>query len=301
MHVRTWALSFSLLAACGGGAADAHGTGGADGTYAIQLARHVPVGFSWGEVTHFASQQRTLVHVGEAIAEDSTVSTTIEMGGDYTVVSVRPTGEVGSLRFTVDHLTVDSGQGAISPTVPAVLIIERGEPGTITSEGGEAIEPALLALLRDVTPVRSPPDEADDDTVFGTSVAQSVSASWPIDSAGAAHSLAALGLQVAPSNVGGSTTLVSVGNEAGHDILQLRTMIRASHIGLPGLPPGSVEQHADVEAILDVALPRDLTLPPLHETTRSTVDIQVAITTPSGPGMVDVDIREEESHARTFR
>ncbi len=299
MHSRSWVLCLTLVTACGGGASSTH-TATPAGTYEIRLTRHASVGVSWGEATHFAEIQQTVVHdAAGTVVADTTSATTIVLSGEYTVLTVGPDGDPMRLRLVVQSFTVDSGEGPATPTMPSALVIDRGPDGGITGENGEALDPALVTVLRSVVPDHAPP--VDDDLVFGTRDPQAVGASWPIDSAGAARGLAALQLSVDPSNVTGNTTLVAAGNEDGHDILELRSVIAAHHVGMPGLPAGSVEQRADLLAGIDMILPTDTSLPPLREMERSAVDVQVVVPSPSGPQTVDVSVRQEATHMRTLR
>jgi hypothetical protein len=299
MH-RSLALSCLLFAACGGGAASTQTEHGSSGpTYAIHLTRHTTVGFAWSETAHFTQLQQTIVHDAQgAVVSDQTQGTAIELTGDYTVLTVSPSGDPAQMRLVLRAFTVDAGTGAVTPSVPGnALLIDRTND-TITGAAGEPLDAALVAALRSVVPDRAPP--VDDDLVFGTREPQAVGASWPIDSEGAARGLAALQLTVAPADVGGSSTLVDAGNEGGHDVLELRTVISAHHVGMPGLPQGSVERRADVLAGIEMVLPVDVSLPPLRELERAAIDIEVTVPTPGGDQTVDVSIRQEATHERTL-
>lgn len=298
MRTSLLVLSSVVLSACGGGAASAHTAITPDGTYEVHLTRHVPVGLAWSEVTHFVMSQHQTVRVGGTPVEDATTNSTVDLSADYTLLENDANGQPLRMRIEVRELTIDAGEGPTSPTIPSVLLVVRGAPGTITGENGEPIDAATLAHLHHVIPARSHP--TDDDLVFGTRTPQAVGASWPIDAGGAARGLGEVGLTVQPANVGGSTTLVSATTEGGVDALTLRSRITASHVGVPNLPPGSVEQHADLEASVEFVLPLDTSLPPLRDIQRSAVDLEVAMVTPGGPGIVNVVIHEEETHQRTL-
>ena len=299
MKARSLALALSVLSGCGGGSASTT-TGAPAGSHAIRLTRTLAVGATWGEVTHYASQQREVISAGTTVVRDTANSSVIEIAGDYSILALGPDGQPSRLRLAIDRATLDVGTGASPLPVPAVIVITPGTPGTITGENGEAIAEETVEQLRHVLPDQAHP--ADDDAVFGTREPQPVGASWPIDPRGTAHGLAALQLTVDPSNVGGSTTLVSAGNEQNVDVLTLRTELNASHIGFPGLPPGSVEQRADVHATIEVVLPSDTAIVPLRETEQTNVDIEVLVPTETGgSATVDVTIREQVEHTRTPR
>jgi hypothetical protein len=298
MSTRPLSLALCVLTACGGGAASTQTS--SPGGHPIHLARHLPVGYAWGETVQFSSTQRETVSAGGTVVRDTTTTSAVDLAGDYSVLSLDAGGQPRRLRLAIDHMTIDSGTGPHAAPVPGVIVIERGDPGSIVGENGEAIAEDTVALLHHVVPEHARP--VDDDAVFGTRQPQVMGATWPLDANGAAHGLAALQLTVDPSNVSGGTTLVSVGNESGIDVLVLRTVIHATHIGFPGLPPGSSERRADVQATVDVALPRDVGIVPLHETEESTVDIEVEVPTDSGVrAVVDVTMRETVTHVRTLR
>lgn len=300
MKARALLLAIPLVTACGGGAADTHSSTSASGGHPIHLARQLPVGYAWGELAQFASTQRQTISAGGAVVQDTTTNSAIELAGDYSVLALGADGQPSRLRLAVDHVLVDSGSGAVAAMLPPVIVIERGDPGTIAGENGEAIAADTIELLRRVVPERSRP--VDDDAVFGTREPQQVGASWPLDSQGAARGLAALHLTVDPSNVGGSTTLVTAGTEGGIDVLGLRTEIIATHIGFPGLPPGSVERRADVRAATEMVLPVDPGIVSLREADESAIDIEVTVPADGGgTATVDVVIHEQVLHTRTPR
>jgi hypothetical protein len=300
MHSRIALALACVLAACGGAPTATETTPPPAGGHPIHLSRTLPVGYTWGELTQFVSQQHETVSAGGSVVRDTTTNLAIELAGDYSVVALGPDGQPIRLRLAVDHMAVDTGAGPAIAQLPGAIVIERGEPGSIVGENGEAIAEDTIALLRRVVPDHARP--VDDDAVFGTRQPQAVGATWPLDPQGAARGLAVLHLTVDPSNVAGGTTLVTANDEGGIDVLGLRTQIRATHIGFPGLPPGSVEQRADVEAVIEIVLPVDTRIVPLREAEESAINIQVLVPTDGGAqATVDVAIHEEAIHVRTPR
>jgi hypothetical protein len=297
MRTKLLVLS-SLLFACGGGAASAHTARTADGRYEVHLTRQAQVGLGWDEVVHYSGTQHQTVRVNGTPLDDTSSTTTIEFAGEYTILESDARGQPSRLRVAVRQLTIDAGQGPTTPAIPSVLLVVRGVPGTITGEQGEALDAGTAAALANVIPVRSHP--TDDDQVFGSREPQAVGASWAIDAASAAGGLGELGLTVDPANITGSTLLEGASTEAGVDCITLRSTIAASHVGVPNLPPGSVEQHADLQATVEFLLPLDRSLPPLRDVEHSTVDIEVAVVTQGGPGIVDVTMTQDETHHRTL-
>jgi hypothetical protein len=292
----------SILVACGGGAASGGGStttsqGGA--TYEVHLTRRPPVGFSWSERAHFAGTQVTRVTDAQGtVVSEQSQSTDLLLAGRYTVSAVGPDGDPTVLELALQLFSVDTGHGVTVPQLPATLRIDRRGEGTIAGAAGEAIDPTLVTHLRSIVPDRMPP--VNDDLVFGTRERVSVGAQWPIDAAGAAQGLSALHLTVTPANVSGTTTLVSFDASHGHDALELRTAVQAHHVGMPGLPPGSVEQRADVAAAIDAIVPIDPTLPPIAESEGVQVEVVVTVPTPSGAQTVSVTAHQEMEHAREF-
>ncbi len=178
---------------------------------------------------------------------------------------------------------------------PPVVIIERGRPGTITDEQGQPIEAGTAQALGILLPTSPPP--VDMNAHFGTPQAQAVGGSWSIDSHSAADSLAGLGMTVDPANVQGVTTLVSATNDA----IVLRTVTRATHVGVPSLPAGSVERRAEVEATQEDELPLDDARLPTRDSVHASVDVEVDMPTPSGAqAHVVLSMRQELSHERTM-
>jgi hypothetical protein len=287
-----------FLAACGGGAAATQPVPSGE-THPIHLSRTLPVGYAWGEVTQFGLSQHETVSASGTVLRNTTTTTRIELAGEYAVVALGLDGQPSRLRLAVDHMAADTGSGAAVVQLPGVVVIDRGEPGEIRGENGEAIAAETIALLRHVVPDHVRP--VDDDAVFGTTQPQAIGATWPLDPRGAAHGLGAMQLTVDPGNVSGGTTLVTAGNESGIDVLGLRTVITATHVGFPGLPPGSHEERADVRAAIDIILPVDTAVVPLREAEESAVDIRVVVPTEGGQATVDVEIRQQALHVRTPR
>jgi len=302
-HRSLFVLSLPLLlTACGGGAASQAGptsqaSGGA--TYEVHLTRHPPVGFTWTERATFAVAQETQVtDANGAAVSHQFESTELMLGGQYTVLAVGPDGDATQLQLALQLFSVNTGQGPTVPSLPPTILIDRRPDGAITGAAGEVIDPALVTLLRNIVPDRAPP--VDDDLVFGTRERVTVGTGWSIDAVGAARGLQALQLTVSPANVSGTTTLVSFDASRGHDALELRSELQAHHVGMPGLPPGSVEQRADMVVAIDALLPTDATLPPIAEVEASQVAVVVTVPSETGPQTVSVAVRQEAQHARDF-
>lgn len=287
--------ALAAIVACGGAASQSSVAMG-DGRYRIALDRPWVEGFEWTETVRHREAKQMQIVVGGQVAQAERELVSLELSASYRVITARPV----RLAMHVESFTVDRGEGPTAVTVPADVIVTRG---SVEAASSAVSDPGAMALLGKVALLQSggaDDSEHDDDRIFGTPEPQVIGAAWPIDTNLAAAQLGD-SLPVRGDQLGGQTQLVALEPIDGEDCLRLRTAIQAHGITPPNVPPNAELRRGDMDARFEGWLPLDPSLPPLRERTSMQFDIDLAFTTPNGPGQVTMAMTYDQERSRSLR
>lgn len=302
MRIRALASSLPLALVLGCGASSAGGASHPDssGREPIRFQRHVAVGTHWIDVAQHRERSTQVTSVGGSVVATEEETTAIDLEARITVLAAGADGDPSRLRVEVRSFAATRSSGAPSPTLPPVLLVERGEPGSIVGEGGEAFDEETLDLLRDVLPTthgaRGPGDR-----IFGSETPRAPGESWPLDAAEIAGSMSADTFRVRPENVTGSTTFVERATVSGTECLVLRAQMDFADVEMLGMPEGVEVRAASMRFAAEGAMPRDQGIPMLRDVIDFTVHTEIVATPPDqAPMLLVIDAVEQTMHARTI-
>lgn len=239
--------------------------------YVVELGRARPAGTRYRTEEESHTKTVTTVKVQGQVAKEETEEKHVLFAADVEVLELNV-----SVRYAIDTLTLD-GQ----PVLPAgsVVVLTRGEPGSMKLEGGELTEPAKKAL--DAVLTTRP--YTDDDNVFGTGQRQNVGDTWGIDKAAAVKDLSSLA-QLTSDQLDGQVSFLSLDTVEGVETMKLGLKMRIEGIGSEQLPPGATLEKSKMLAEMEQVLPtdpNDVTF--LGEDNR--VDMEMVIVLPEQQGM----------------
>jgi hypothetical protein len=220
----------------------------------------------------------------------------VELVAKVQVLATDALGQPTSARYTITRLEAGPPGAPLAPVVPPgqVLTIVRGEPPSITLEGGGALTEAQTDDVKAVISV-GPVVPITDDQVFGTTTPQLVGATWPINAQLGAAGLSDEDLTVAPEGLSGQSKLVSVRPEAGVECLEVSVSFLAKALQFNKLPPGStVTGQMSVDLI--GLFPTDATRQPISQT--STTRGQFNMILFGGAATSDMQLEETKTTTR---
>lgn len=278
-----------LLSACGATATSTRSEATAPSpgaAYPIRLSRDTRPGATWREHVELRTSQRESTTLAARNVADERTTLAIDLDARITVREVDERGRATRTVVSVERFVVDTGQGPITPVIPGELVVSR-LGGTIESPAG-ALDPQTLEWLGEVLEIDEPRDASDDD-IFGTREPQPIGASWGIDTALAARSLATVGVHVRHDHLGGQARLVDRVRLRDVDCLLVRAELSARGIEMPSLPPGARIARSDVRGTMESALPLDLARRPQRETVQMQVRIELEMATEAGTATVRLD------------
>ncbi|UJR84571.1 hypothetical protein [Sandaracinus amylolyticus] len=287
-----------LLAACGSTAASTRADSAeSDATHPIRFARPVATGASWTEHVQMRSSQRESTRIGAQNVADELTTLAIDFEARFTAREVDARGRAIRLAIAVQRFVVDAGQGPVTPAIPGELIVTRVGEGSIESVAG-ALDPQTIEWLGEVVHIEAPRDTGDDE-IFGSREPQAIGASWGIDTALAARSLGAMGIEVRHDHIGGQTRLVERTRVGDVDCLVVRAELSARQLAVPSLPPNAQITRAEVRATMEAALPIDLARAVRRERTDLRMHIELSIPTEAGTATVRLEGEQQEMRERT--